>query len=44
MYEVGCELQMATLLDDPNYVRWLDPDGVPCYNRADGRYINHYAK
>ena len=36
MYEVGCERQMAALLDDVNYVRWLDPDGVPCYNNASG--------
>ena len=44
MYEVGCELQMAALLDDSEYVKWLDPDGVPCYNRPDGRVINHYAQ
>ena len=36
MYEVACERQMATLLDDSNYVKWLDPDGVPCYNNASG--------
>ena len=42
MYEVGCELQMATLLDDENYARWLDPEGVPCYNRASGRVPNPY--
>ena len=34
MYEVGCEKQMATLLDDVEYVKWLDPSGVPCYHKS----------
>ena len=38
MYEVGCELQMATLLDDREYVKWLDPEGIPCYVKS--RIIN----
>ena len=42
MYEVGCELQMATLLEDPQYVRWLDPEGIPCYTRS--RVQNPYPK
>ena len=44
MYEVGCELQMATLLDDENYCKWLDPEGIPCYNNSDGVYSNPYSK
>ena len=44
MYECGCELQMATLLDDMNYVKWLDPEGVPCYTRANGRVPNPYPR
>ena len=42
MYEVRCELQMATLLEDPQYVRWLDPEGIPCYTRS--RVQNPYPK
>ena len=34
MYEVGCEKQMATLLEDSEYVKWLDPSGVPCYTKS----------
>lgn len=33
MYEVGCEKQMAMLLEDREYVLWLDPEGVNCYVR-----------
>ena len=40
MYEVGCEHQMAALLDDTEYVKWLDPDGIPCYTRS--RVVNPY--
>ena len=42
MYEVACERQMATLLDDPDYCKWLDPAGVPCYNNARGIIPNPY--
>ena len=41
MYEVGCERQMEALLEDANYVKWLDPDGVPCYNNK-SRIVNPY--
>jgi len=34
MYEVGCERQMAVLLEDGEYVKWLDPEGVPCYTTS----------
>ena len=42
MYEVGCEHQMATLLDDSEYVKWLDPEGIPCYTKS--RVVNPYPK
>ena len=41
MYEVGCELQMATLLDDSEYVKWLDPEQPVCYNNK-SRIVNPY--
>jgi hypothetical protein len=34
MYEVACERQMMTLLDDIEYCKWLDPEGVPCYTTS----------
>ena len=34
MYEVGCEQQMVCLLDDPEYVKILDPSKPPCYVRS----------
>ena len=27
------ELQLMTAMEDYEYTRWLDPDGVPCYVR-----------
>ena len=42
MYEVGCERQMATLLEDAEYVKWLDPSGVPCYTT--NKVTNPYPK
>ena len=37
MYECESTLQMTTALEDIEYVKWLDPDDVPCYrqNRGD---------
>ena len=43
MYEVCDERQMAVLLEDGEYVKWLDPDGVPCYNNSRGVYVHPYA-
>ena len=31
MYQLDNSMQLSTCLDDPEYVKWLDPDGVPCY-------------
>jgi hypothetical protein len=42
MYEVGCERQMAVLLEDSEYCKWLDPEGVPCYTT--NRVTNPYPK
>ena len=42
MYEVACERQMAVLLDDSEYCKWLDPSGVPCYTKS--RVPNPYPK
>ena len=39
MYEVGCERQMLTLLEDREYVKWLDPEGIPCYRYERGNVI-----
>ena len=44
MYEVCDERQMAVLLEDGEYVKWLDPDGVPCYNNSRGVYSHPYAQ
>jgi len=37
MYLLDNSMQLATCLDDINYVRWLDPDGVPCYVKSQVR-------
>ena len=42
MYEVADERQMAVLLDDSEYVKWLDPSGPPCYTRS--RIANPYSR
>ena len=31
MYLLDNSMQLATCLDDVEYVKWLDPDGVACY-------------
>ena len=33
MYECDSRMQLLTAMEDINYCRWLDPDGVPCYSR-----------
>ena len=40
MYLLDNSMQLATCLDDHDYVKWLDPDGVPCYikNRVKSPY------
>ena len=36
MYECESTLQMATAMEDVEYVKWLDPDGVACYRKNRG--------
>jgi len=33
MYLYDNELQLMTAMEDFEYTRWIDPDGVPCYVR-----------
>jgi len=42
MYEVADERQMAVLLDDFEYVKWLDPARPNCYVNGNGRVPNPY--
>jgi hypothetical protein len=31
MYLCDNEMQLMTAMEDFEYTKWLDPDGVPCY-------------
>ena len=31
MYLFDNQMQLDTCIEDPEYTKWLDPDGVPCY-------------
>ena len=31
MYFLDNQMQLDTCLEDAEYTKWLDPDGVPCY-------------
>ena len=31
MYLLDNKMQLLTAMDDFEYTKWLDPDGVPCY-------------
>jgi len=42
MYLCDNELQMMTAMEDVEYCKWLDPEGVPCYTRS--RVSNPYPK
>ena len=33
MYLLDNQMQLLTAMDDFEYTKWLDPDGVPCYTR-----------
>jgi len=33
MYLLDNQMQLLTAIDDPEYTKWLDPDGVPCYTK-----------
>ena len=32
--------QMLLAIEDPEYPKWLDPDGVPCYTRDSVSRVN----
>ena len=33
IYKFDNQMQMMTAIEDFEYTKWLDPDGVPCYVR-----------
>ena len=33
MYLLDNQMQMDTCIEDPEYTKWLDPDGVPAYRK-----------
>ena len=35
MYLLDNQMQLLTAMDDFEYTKWLDPDGVPCYIKDD---------
>ena len=35
MYLLDNQMQLDTCLEDPEYTKWLDPKGVPCYDKED---------
>ena len=35
MYLLDSQMQMDICLEDPEYTKWLDPEGVPCYVKED---------
>ena len=39
MYQCESTLQMATAMEDIDYVKWLDPDGVACYRKNRGDVV-----
>ena len=34
--------QMHTAIEDFEYTKWLDPDGVPCYVKDSVKNLHHY--
>ena len=39
MYVCDSPLQLLTALEDINYTKWLDPEGVPCYREGRGDVV-----
>ena len=33
MYLLDNQQQLYTCIEDPEYTKWLDPEGVPCYRK-----------
>jgi len=38
MYLLDNQIQLDTCIEDPEYTKWLDPAGVPCYIKDKGEY------
>ena len=38
MYLLDNQMQLDTCIEDPEYTKWLDPAGVPCYVTDKGDY------
>lgn len=39
MYECDSPLQLMTAMEDVEYTKWLDPEGVPCYRDTRGDVV-----
>ena len=39
MYLCDNSMQMTTAIEDFEYTKWLDPEGVPCYVKGDDERI-----
>ena len=40
MYLLDNKMQLLTAMDDFEYTKWLDPDGVPCYTKDSVSRVN----
>ena len=40
MYFLDNQMQLLTAMDDFEYTKWLDPEGVPCYTRDSVSRVN----
>lgn len=38
MYLLDNQMQLDTCLEDVEYTKWLDPEGVPCYIKDTVKY------
>jgi len=38
MYLCDNSMQLTTAMEDFEYTKWLDPDGVPCYLNTKKQY------
>ena len=43
MYECDCPMQLTTAMEDLEYTKWLDPDGVPSYRDQRGDVVRPYS-
>ena len=40
-YECDSQLQLLTAMEDFDYTKWLDPEGVPCYREQRGDVVKN---